>query len=66
MPDLNGVEFLREWASICSDCGQIPALLMSAHRPREMALEGVDQYLPKPLTIELLIARLRELLQFPT
>jgi CheY-like chemotaxis protein len=62
MPGMNGVEFLRECDATFCECGRVPTIVMSAHRPEEMAANGVDTYLRKPFTPANLVQWLRRLL----
>ena len=64
MVGMNGADFLRLCAA---DPGlaDIPALVISAGRPAELAAEGIVSYVPKPFRPEQLLDALTRLLSLP-
>jgi CheY-like chemotaxis protein len=57
MPEMNGAEFMK----ICSAdpaLADIPALVMSAFRPADLAAAGLDGYLQKPFRPDDLVRQL--------
>lgn len=63
MPDGNGLEFLRKLRRTSN----IPVLILTGYDKDEDVVRGFengcDDYLPKPYTFEVLLARLRRMLQ---
>jgi len=66
LPDRDGLDVLREWRRYAIN---IPVLILSARnsvRDRVQGLElGADDYLPKPFSLEELVARVRALQRRP-
>lgn len=64
LPDGDGLELLREWRSAGFD---EPVLILSARDAVHDRIDGLnlgaDDYLPKPFSVEELLARLRSLLR---
>jgi two-component system chemotaxis response regulator CheY len=54
MAGMNGAEFL-DWCSGNSTLARIPAVVISAARPADLAAEGISSYLPKPFQAEELL-----------
>ena len=61
MAGMNGADFLKVCAA---DPGlaAIPALVISAGRPAELAAEGIETYIPKPFRPDQLLTALDEIL----
>jgi CheY-like chemotaxis protein len=64
MIGMNGADFLRLCAAD-PRLADIPALVVSAGRPAELAAEGIDSYVPKPFRPEQLLDALTRLLSLP-
>jgi two-component system response regulator FlrC len=64
MIGMNGADFLRLCAAD-PRFADIPALVISAGRPAELAAEGIDSYVSKPFQPEQLLNALTRLLSRP-
>jgi CheY-like chemotaxis protein len=60
MPEMDGGEFLRSCREV-EEWVRIPAIVMSAFRPDDMAAVGIAEYLPKPFSPDDLLLRLAHL-----
>jgi CheY-like chemotaxis protein len=65
MEGMDGYELCRRVRAEEEPLRHVPLLLLSGHPPREDASTAANAYLLKPVRPELLLARLRELLQAP-
>jgi len=66
LPEMNGYEVCR---ALCKDGNQTPILMLTARDAERDIIEGLDMgaddYLAKPFSFEVLLARLRALLRRP-
>ena len=65
MPEMNGLEFLEACKREPGVAG-IPAIVMSAFRPGDLARDGVHDYLQKPFNPDELVQQLARILKTPT